>query len=112
MSHELLLKNCLVVTVDDSLRDLQDADVLSRDGVIITVGSGLSTSTTDAEVIDCNLIEATQWPTWYSNSADIRIEGGQSKLAKGVSFTRKTYGFPIKSTVDVFGPDREIGWGR
>ena len=38
MSHELLLKNGLVVTVDDSLGDLPDADVQSRDGVIIAVG--------------------------------------------------------------------------
>jgi formylmethanofuran dehydrogenase subunit A len=53
MGHELLLKNGLVVTVDDSLGELQYADVLSRDGVIIAVGSGLSTSTTDAEVMDC-----------------------------------------------------------
>jgi 5-methylthioadenosine/S-adenosylhomocysteine deaminase len=53
MSHELLLKNGLVVAVDDSLGELQYADVLSRDGVIIAVGSGLSTSTTDAEVMDC-----------------------------------------------------------
>jgi 5-methylthioadenosine/S-adenosylhomocysteine deaminase len=53
MTHELLPKNGLVVTVDPSLGDLQDADVLSRDGVIIAVGSGPSTSTTDAEVMDC-----------------------------------------------------------
>jgi cytosine/adenosine deaminase-related metal-dependent hydrolase len=53
MIHELLLKNGLVVTVDDKLGDLQDTDVLIRDGVIVAVGSGLSTSTTDAEVMDC-----------------------------------------------------------
>jgi len=52
-----------------------------------------------------------KWPSWYANSADVRIEGGQSKLAKGVSFDWKTFGFSIRSTVDVFEPDREIGWG-
>lgn len=40
MSHELLLKNGLVVTVDDKLGDLQDADVPIRDGVIVAVGPG------------------------------------------------------------------------
>ena len=50
---ELLLKGGLVVTVDESLGDLPDADVLIRDGVIITVGPGLSTSNKNAEVIDC-----------------------------------------------------------
>jgi 5-methylthioadenosine/S-adenosylhomocysteine deaminase len=50
---ELLLKGGLVVTVDKSLGDLPDADVLIRDGLIIAVGPGLSTSSGDAEVIDC-----------------------------------------------------------
>src|ERR1700678_2936823 len=53
MSDELLLKNGLVVTVDDRLGDLQDADVLIRDGVIIAVGSSVPTASADAEVIDC-----------------------------------------------------------
>ena len=63
------------------------------------------------EIVWANLIDATKWPSWYANSADVRIEGGQSKLAKGVSFDWKTFGFSIRSTVDVFEPDREIGWG-
>ena len=52
-STEVLLKGGLVVTVDESLGDLPDADVLIRDGVIIAVGPGLSTSSENAEVIDC-----------------------------------------------------------
>src|SRR5271156_6152154 len=53
MAHELLLRGGLVVTVDESLGDLPDADVLICDGVIVAVAPGLSTSTPDAEVIDC-----------------------------------------------------------
>ncbi|HXM12566.1 MAG TPA: amidohydrolase family protein [Terriglobales bacterium] len=53
MVHELLLKGGLVVTVDNSLGDLPDADVLIRDGVIVEVAPGLSTSSKKAEVIDC-----------------------------------------------------------
>src|SRR5271163_704918 len=53
MAHELLLRGGLVVTVDESLGDLPDADVLIRDGVIVALAPGLSTSTPDAEVIDC-----------------------------------------------------------
>jgi 5-methylthioadenosine/S-adenosylhomocysteine deaminase len=53
MAHELLLRGGLVVTVDESLGDLPDADVLIRDDVIVAVAPGLSTSTPDAEVIDC-----------------------------------------------------------
>jgi 5-methylthioadenosine/S-adenosylhomocysteine deaminase len=54
MAHELLLRGGLVVTVDESLGDLPDADVLIRDGVIVAIAPDLSTSTPDAEVIDCN----------------------------------------------------------
>jgi 5-methylthioadenosine/S-adenosylhomocysteine deaminase len=54
MAHELLLRGGLVVTVDESLGDLPDADVLIRDGLIVAIAPGLSTSTPDAEVIDCN----------------------------------------------------------
>jgi cytosine/adenosine deaminase-related metal-dependent hydrolase len=53
MVHELLLKGGLVVTVDNSLGDLTDADVLIRDGVIVEVAPGLPTSNKNAEVIDC-----------------------------------------------------------
>jgi cytosine/adenosine deaminase-related metal-dependent hydrolase len=53
MVHELLLKGGLVVTVDNSFGDLPDADVLIRDGVIVEVAPGLSTSSKKAEVIDC-----------------------------------------------------------
>ena len=53
MAHELLLRGGLVVTVDESLGDFPDADVLIRDGAIVAAAPGLSTSTPDAEVIDC-----------------------------------------------------------
>jgi 5-methylthioadenosine/S-adenosylhomocysteine deaminase len=53
MVHELLLKGGLVVTVDNSFGDLPDTDVLIRDGVIVEVAPGLSTSSKKAEVIDC-----------------------------------------------------------
>jgi 5-methylthioadenosine/S-adenosylhomocysteine deaminase len=52
MAHELLLKGGHVVTMDDSLGELSDADVLIRDGVIVAVGHDLSTSIRDADVID------------------------------------------------------------
>jgi len=53
MAHELLLRDGLVVTVDDSLGDFPNADVLIQDGVITAVGQGLSSSSKNAEVIDC-----------------------------------------------------------
>jgi len=53
MARELLLKGGLVVTVDEALGDLPDADVLIREGVIVAVAPGLSASISDADVIDC-----------------------------------------------------------
>ncbi|MGA2549472.1 MAG: amidohydrolase family protein [Burkholderiaceae bacterium] len=53
MSHEVLLKSGFVVTVDDKIEDLHDADVLIRDGVIVAVGPGAPSASDDAEVIDC-----------------------------------------------------------
>jgi hypothetical protein len=32
---------------------------------------------TPPAIVWANLIDASQWPRWYSNSADISIEGGR-----------------------------------
>src|SRR5271168_5003899 len=53
MAHELLLRGGLVVTVDDSIGDLHDADVLIQDSVITAIHPALSPSSKHAEVIDC-----------------------------------------------------------
>jgi 5-methylthioadenosine/S-adenosylhomocysteine deaminase len=52
MSRELLLKGGYVVTVDDSIGDVPDGDVLIQDDVIAAVGRDLSASSGDTEVID------------------------------------------------------------
>jgi uncharacterized protein YndB with AHSA1/START domain len=62
------------------------------------------------DVVWTNLIDAAQWPSWYANSADVRIDDGLPRLAQGMGFDWKTFGFPIRSTVDVFEPNHEIGW--
>ena len=52
MPKELLIRGGDVVTVDPSLGDLADADVLVRDGVIVEVGHHLAASASDADLID------------------------------------------------------------
>jgi hypothetical protein len=59
-----------------------------------------------------NLIDAKQWPTWYSNSSDMRLSGGAKKLGKGVRMLWSTFGFQIDSAVDTFSPYKEIGWSQ
>ena len=52
MSQEILIQGGHVVTVDPSIGDFVDGDVLVSDGVIAEVGHHLATSAPDAEVID------------------------------------------------------------
>jgi hypothetical protein len=90
--HALILSACLALSGHLS------ADYLEQATPLIHWPQGLESRNADGFVhnegwIDApsgivwtNLIDAEQWPSWYSNSADIRIEVGQSKLAKGVSF--------------------------
>ena len=64
-----------------------------------------------ANVIWENLVNATDWPSWYSNSADIKIEGSESgRLQAGSVFTWKTFGFPINSRINEFVNESRIGW--
>ncbi|HXM02923.1 MAG TPA: SRPBCC family protein [Chthoniobacterales bacterium] len=64
-----------------------------------------------AKVIWENLVDAAEWPTWYSNSAELQIAGTDHKTlqANGV-FTWKTFGFPIASKINEFVPESRIGW--
>jgi cytosine/adenosine deaminase-related metal-dependent hydrolase len=49
---ETLIRNGAVVSLDPEVGDLADADVLVDDGEIVEIGHGLTTSESDAEVID------------------------------------------------------------
>src|SRR3984893_16424484 len=52
MSNELLIRGGHVVTMDPTLGDQPDGDVLFRNGFIVEVGRGLKTSAQDADVIE------------------------------------------------------------
>ena len=54
MSRELLVRGGYVVTVDDSVGDLPEGDVLIRDDRIVAVGRDLSISSNDAVVIEAS----------------------------------------------------------
>jgi uncharacterized protein YndB with AHSA1/START domain len=57
-----------------------------------------------------NLVRAEEWPTWYPNSSDVRIDGGQSSLAPGATFTWRTFGVRVRCTVQEFVPHERIAW--
>jgi uncharacterized protein YndB with AHSA1/START domain len=56
------------------------------------------------------LIRAADWPGWYSNSSEVRIEGGASDLSAGAGFTWRTFGVQVRSTVREFVPFERIAW--
>jgi len=62
-----------------------------------------------ATVIWTNLIDAKNWPKWYSNAADVHINGSEI-LTPGATFTWKTFGFPVTSKIHEFVPGERIGW--
>ncbi|MEO6023374.1 MAG: SRPBCC family protein, partial [Burkholderiales bacterium] len=57
------------------------------------------------------LIRAPLWPTWYVNSANVRIISITSPdLALGTTFRWKTFGVNIESIVQEFVPGERIAW--
>jgi hypothetical protein len=56
------------------------------------------------------LVRAQLWPTWYSNSADVTIEGGGPDLKAGSVFRWKTFGISLNSKVEEFVPFERLAW--
>jgi len=56
------------------------------------------------------LVRAKTWPSWYSNSHDVVIEGGASILGPGSKFSWKTFGVTLSSRVEEFVPNQKITW--
>lgn len=56
------------------------------------------------------LVRAPLWPSWYPNSSRVVLPGGATELAAGVSFTWRTFGVAIRSTVVEFEPPARIAW--
>jgi uncharacterized protein YndB with AHSA1/START domain len=68
-------------------------------------------SSATPEAVWAWLVRASLWPSWYPNSKNVRIDGGSSTdLVKGSSFTWRTFGVAIRSTVLEFEPPQRIAW--
>lgn len=64
-----------------------------------------------AAVIWDNLVRAPEWPQWYSNSADVSVDGpDRARLTANSVFRWKTFGFPIQSRVDEFVIGKRLSW--
>ena len=62
------------------------------------------------EEVWARLIAAVLWPTWYANSANVRIDGGQRDLRAGSRFRWRTFGVELDTVVQEFEPTERIGW--
>jgi uncharacterized protein YndB with AHSA1/START domain len=56
------------------------------------------------------LIHAPLWPTWYSNSSNVVIEGGNQDLAMGTKFRWRTFRVNLASEVREFVPMERLAW--
>jgi hypothetical protein len=57
-----------------------------------------------------HIVDANRWPTWYPNSKDVQIQGGDSVLLDGTVFRWITFGLTIESKVHEYVPNQRLGW--
>jgi Polyketide cyclase / dehydrase and lipid transport len=56
------------------------------------------------------LVAAEQWPSWYSNSHNVKILNSEHILRPGSTFTWTTFGVRLQSTVAEFVRTKRLGW--
>jgi len=57
------------------------------------------------------LINATEWPNWYPNSANVRLlDPDKTTLDHGARFRWKTFGMTITCLVEEFKPYERLAW--
>jgi uncharacterized protein YndB with AHSA1/START domain len=61
------------------------------------------------EVVWAWLVRAERWPSYYRNSARVRVEGG-GDLRPGVRFSWWTFGTRVRSQVREFEPPERLAW--
>ena len=66
--------------------------------------------TASAEAVWEWLIRASLWPSYYSNSADVVLDGGAEELGEGTRFRWKTFGVKLRTQVTEFEPVQRIAW--
>lgn len=68
------------------------------------------TASASPEAVWAWLISAPRWPTYYSNSANVALNGGGDQLGAGTTFRWKTFGVNLRTEVTEFEPVQRIAW--
>ena len=97
---------------DGALRDNQirwpkgfepeEADLFAHNEMDIRAG---------CETVFSNLVDAEAWPSWYSNSKDVKVlNTPDHRLRKNARISWETFGFHVESRVWEFEPSSRLGW--
>src|SRR5258708_7433969 len=79
----------------------EKADLFAHNDLIINASCGR---------VWTHIIDATRWPTWYPNSKDVEIQGGDPVLRDGTEFRWTTFGLAIASKVHEYVLNQRLGW--
>jgi len=80
----------------------EDADLFVHNEIVIDAS---------CEKVFSNLADAQAWPSWYSNSRNVKLlNSSDGRLHEGTRFSWDTNGHHVESRVHEFVPDRRIGW--
>jgi uncharacterized protein YndB with AHSA1/START domain len=77
------------------------ADLFAHNDLIINAS---------CERVWSHIVDVSRWPTWYPNSKDVQIQGGDSVLRDGAVFRWTTFGLAIESKVHEYVPNQRLGW--
>jgi uncharacterized membrane protein len=106
-AHEGLTFNGDGATRSDKIHwpkvfDPKEAELFAHNEIVVHAGCG---------TVFANLADAESWPSWYSNSKDVKVLNTQDhRLKKNARFSWETFGLHIDSRVHEFEPDSRIGW--
>jgi Polyketide cyclase / dehydrase and lipid transport len=79
----------------------EKADLFAHNELIINAS---------CERIWSHIIDAKRWPSWYPNSKEVEIPGGDPVLRDGTVFRWTTFGLTIESAVHEFVANQRLGW--
>jgi hypothetical protein len=82
--------------------ELEQADLFAHNEIDIQAG---------CEIAFSNLVDAEAWPSWYSNSKDVKVlNTPDHRLRKNARISWETFGFHIDSRVWEFESNSRLGW--